>query len=109
MRDKNANRRRQLRRVMKPLPAAFTAGDRKGQGYISKLSRKGLFFATDDLPTPGDAVRIAFQNNEGKTLKVNGIVRWNTTQLGRRASGFGIEIDAVPDAYLAFYDEILTS
>ena len=109
MSDKHANRRRQLRRVMKPLPAAFTAGSRKGQGHVSKLSRKGLFFATDDLPPPGDAVRIAFQDNEGKTIKVNGIVRWNTTQISPRASGFGIEIDSVPDAYLAFYDEILTS
>lgn len=101
--------RRQLKRVMKRLPAAFTGRMAKAQGHVSRLSRKGLFFATETLPTPGELVRVAFLDHDGNKIKVNGTVRWTTAQERRSASGFGMEIEDPPEAYLDFYETILTS
>ena len=102
-------RRQMRRREVKRIRAAFMAGELKGKGCVSKISRKGLFFSTDKLPVPGQSVRVVFNDHNGKKITVEGIVRWNTAQLDPNSSGFGVEIVGAARAYLDFYDGMLTS
>ena len=102
------NSRRQIRREIPRIPGAFNAGKRRGTGYVSKISRKGLFFSTEDLPRPGDAVRIVFEDGDGNKIDVEGHVRWNTDQLNKALCGFGVELDCPSEAFLEFYDQLLT-
>ncbi len=101
--------RRRLKRSAKPIRASFDAGHLRAVGYVSSLSRKGLFFSTETLPRPGDAVAVAFRGGHGENILVRGTVRWTTAQLRRLASGFGMQIDEAPDEYRELYERLLTS
>lgn len=104
---KKSGRRQLRRRELKPIPAAFNAANLKAKGYLSKLSRRGLFFATDQLPKPGVRVRVVFNDSHGNKISIGGSVRWNTAQLPPKTSGFGMQIDGRPADYLEFYEELL--
>ena len=103
------SRRRIPRRTVKRIPAAFSTHGLRGKGQISKLSRRGLFFSTEKLPQPGEPVCVVFRDRGGNKISIEGTVRWNTAQMKRNASGFGMRIEAAPDQYLDFYEELLTS
>lgn len=100
--------RRQLPRSIGRIPAAFRAGAVHARGHVSRLSRRGLFFSTVELPAPGENVRVKFQDETGQPIELVGTVRWNTAQIDARRSGFGMEFEGVPDTYLEFYERILT-
>ncbi len=102
--------RRQLpRRGIKRIAAAFSTHELKGKGQISRLSRRGLFFATPALPKPGQPVCVVFRDRQGNKVSVEGIVRWNTAQLRPNASGFGMQFEQPTPEYLDFYEGVLTS
>lgn len=101
-------RRQMPRRDVKRIPAAFSTHDLKGKGQISKLSRRGLFFTTDRLPTPGQPVCVVFRDAAGNEISIEGTVRWNTAQMRPNASGFGMQIEKCTQEYLDFYETILT-
>ena len=107
-RAKKSTRRQLRRRELKAIPAAFAAGSIKAKGHVSKLSRKGLFFATGRLPNPGATARVVFNDADGNKISVSGSVRWNTAQLPPKISGFGMQIDGATDEYLEFYEDLLT-
>ena len=91
------------------IAAAFKAGKLKGKGYVSKLSRGGLFFVCEDPPRPGEAARIVFNDPQDNKITIEGIVRWNTAQLPPKESGFGLQIEGPREAYLEFYESMLLS
>jgi len=91
------------------IAAAFKAGDLRGTGHVAKLSRGGLFFVTDELPSPGESARIVFNDSEGSKVTIEGIVRWNTAQLPPKESGFGFQIHGPREEYLEFYESMLFS
>lgn len=101
--------KRQLKREMRRIPAAFAGDGIQGRGSLSKLSRSGLFFTSEDLPKPGDSVRIAFNDLDGNKITVEGIVRWNTAHIEPNSSGFEVELKGDLDPYLGFFAQILTS
>ena len=98
-----------MKRGRARIAGAFKAGALKGKGYVSKLSRRGLFFVTDNLPKPGDAARIVFNDPEGNKITIEGFVRWNTAQLPPKESGFGLQIQGPCEEYLEFYEGMLLS
>lgn len=102
------SRRVQMRRAIKRIPASFQADQLEGTGQLAKVSREGIFFCTMTLPPPGAAVRIVFEDSAGTKIEIEGTVRWNTAQIDASRTGFGMHIDSVNDAYLAFYEGLLT-
>jgi hypothetical protein len=102
------NRRIQMRRAVKRIPASFQAGELRGSGRIAKLSQEGLFFCTTRLPSPGMQVRVTFEDAHGGKIEIDGTVRWNTAQLDASRSGFGMHIEGRTDSYLEFYERLLT-
>jgi len=102
------NPRHQMpRNDLKRIAAAFSTHELQGKGQISKLSRKGLFFATERLPLPGHPVCVVFRDRSGNKISVEGTVRWNTAQMRPYASGFGMQIEEASSEYLEFYENIL--
>jgi hypothetical protein len=106
--QKKSTRRQLRRRELGPIPAAFSTPNIKAKGHVWKLSRKGLFFATDRLPKPGVRVRVVFNDPDGNKISIGGSVRWNTAQLPPKVSGFGMEVEGRPQDYLEFYEDLLT-
>lgn len=93
-----------IRRAVGRIPAQFKAGGLRGEGLLAKLSREGLFVCTETLPEPGTPILLVFLDDRGGPVKLHGSVRWNTRQLDRARSGFGMHIEDVPDAYVRFYE-----
>ena len=108
-RPRRAPRRQIPRRNIKRIAAAFSTHELKGKGQISKLSRRGLFFATPQLPKPGQLVCVVFRDAQGNKISVEGTVRWNTAQMKPNASGFGMLFKKQTPEYLDFYEGMLTS
>ena len=100
-------RRQVPRKRVKRIAAAFSTHELKGKGQISKLSRRGLFFATERLPLPGHAVCVVFRDQNCNKISVEGTVRWNTAQMRPNASGFGMRIEKASDEYVDFYEDML--
>lgn len=110
-RPTGADRRRCLRRNVKRIPAAFQAGELRGQGHIKNLSREGLFLRSDDVPERGSEIRVVFHDRVGSKVEIRGTVCWTTSQLPEEAGakrGFGIHISGGALAYLEFYEQMLT-
>ena len=106
---KSGRERRKLKRIVKRIPAFFTAGSLHGDGYVKNLSKEGLFVRTDLLPEALQAVQVLIRKSDGHKLEVNGTVRWTTNEHpGRdKHTGFGMQIDPLTDEYREFYESIL--
>ena len=105
------DRRKMLRRSIKRIPAAFEAGDARGNGHVKNVSKEGLFVRSSTLPEPGAEIRLIFHDRHGSKLEVRGIVRWTTTQLpdaNMAKPGFGVQLLERPEGYMDFYEQILT-
>ncbi len=104
-------RRRFLRRRIAPIPVAFESGPLSGRGHLKNISREGVFIRCEVLPEPGAVIQLLFHDRQGTKVEVNGVVRWTTAQLPALSSaqpGFGVFIEDPSEAFLAFYEQILT-
>ena len=111
MNQPRKHKRVRMSRKLKPIRAAFRTDQRRAKGEIATLAREGLFIATESLPSAEEAVTIVFQDSSGNKIEVRGTVRWTTEQLppGKCSKpGFGVQLESPSDAYLAFYEEVLT-
>ncbi len=103
--------KRRLKRTVRRIPATFVSGATHGNGHIKNLSQEGLFLRTDRLPAKGDLVSVVFYVLDGSKIEVFGTVRWTTAQVAVSEDvkpGFGMDIDQRNDAYLQFYEHLLT-
>lgn len=103
--------KRRLKRTVTRIPATFVSGARYGNGYIKNLSPEGLFLRSAMLPAKGDLVSVVFFVPDGSKIEVFGTVLWTTAQVVGSEDvkpGFGMHIDQRNDAYLQFYEELLT-
>ncbi|MEE9280569.1 MAG: PilZ domain-containing protein [Myxococcota bacterium] len=101
--------RRKLKRTVTRVPAAFEAGDLRGQGYIKNVSKGGVFLRSKILPDRGSEVRLLFHTREGTKVEVTGIVVWNTGEFGQPGvrPGFGVRFHDRSAEYREFYEQIL--
>ncbi len=103
--------KRRLKRTVRRIPVTFASGATHGNGHIKNLSQEGLFLRTDTLPASGDLVSAVLFVPDGGKIEVFGTVRWTTAQLAVSEDvkpGFGMHIDQRNDAYLQFYEHLLT-
>ncbi len=107
MRKRRARARVAVRRTMKPMPANFEADELRGSGRVLNLGTSGVFVRTECPPEPGAGVRVVFQDAAGNEMKVEGKVRWSTTEEVDGGPGFGMAIDGAPEDYLKLYREML--
>jgi hypothetical protein len=104
--------RRRLRRVMRPIPAAYETDDIKATGQIRCLSMVGLVISCEDLPAVGDLVRVELQSLDDQRIELCGNVvslRSREGQLSQGERGFFMRVDAGIDTYLDFYHQVLTA
>jgi Tfp pilus assembly protein PilZ len=102
--------RRRLRRHIERIPAQFTSGTLRGQGYLRNLSKQGMFLRCDRLPQPRAEVHIVIEHPQGGKLEVMGRVMWTTAELPdapQVTPGFGVLIESGTAAYLAFFESLL--
>jgi hypothetical protein len=112
MEQRGAGERRRLRLPGKRIAAVFESTGSSGKGYVRNVSREGMFLRTNVLPAPGEPVRVIFEDFQGRTLEASGSVSWNTGQLDPAKDvkpGFGMRIEHVSGAYLAFYEDLRVS
>ena len=103
--------KRRLKRTVRRIPVTFVSGATHGNGHIKNLNQEGLFLRTDTLPASGDLVSVVLFVPDGSKIEVFGTVRWTTAQLAVSEDvrpGFGMHIDQRNDAYLQFYEQLLT-
>ena len=91
---------------MKPIAATFESETEKGSGHIGSLTLGSLFLRTELLPETGECVAVRFADHNNRELEVFGTIR-TTGSPDRR--GFYVQLHEVTDAYLAFYDHVLTN
>lgn len=96
-----------VKRVMKPLRAGFATKTLRGHGQVVNLSKAGMFIASDELPRPGESIKVLFEDATGAKLEVAGNVRWTTEDDDVDISGFGMKIEKPSRDYLDFCDELL--
>ena len=110
--DRRRRERKRLRRVIKPVPLTFETDRVEGKGQVRCLSMVGMLVSCDSVPKTGDLVRILFDDLEGSEVELCGTVmstRARQGQLGKDEVGFFMRVDADIDAYLEFYEQILTA
>ncbi len=116
--ERRKHKRIRLTGKLKPIPAAFKTetvlgvlgtSTKCGEGHIGSLSRDGLFFATETVPTVGEFVTVNISDRSGSKIEVCGTVRSTTIELGVGNSGFGMQLESLTDEYQEFYEGLLTS
>ena len=110
--DRRRRERKQLRRVIKPLPLTFETDSVEGKGQVRSVSMAGMLVSCSSLPKNGELARIMFDDLEGSEVELCGTVmstRPRQGQLARDELGFFMRIDADIDVYLEFYEQILTA
>ncbi len=89
-----------VQRFMNPMAAVFRTSLVEGKGWVTDLSRMGMFIASETLPEPGERIRVVFEDASGAKLDVRGTVRWNTGPEPGPVSGFGIKLHKPSPEYL---------
>ena len=90
----------------------FETDSIEGKGQIRSLSMVGMLISCGTLPETDEFVRIVFDDLEGCEIELCGTVASTAArhgQLGEDESGFFMRIDADIDAYLHFYEQLLTA
>ncbi len=108
--SERAHEARSVRRVVKQrVQVRFETPASSGTGHLKNVSREGLFVATEAPPAPGDPAHVVFQDLADRWIELDGAVSWTRDESASSATarpGFGMELDAPSDAYLAFFEEL---
>ncbi len=110
MRNPSTRERRQLRRILKRIPAFFQSEGVAGHGHVKNISKEGLFLRVNDLPEPGMTVRVILEPENRRKIEVDGQVMWTTAQLpaeAKAAPGFGMHFDHLSDEFAELFETIL--
>ena len=105
MTDRRARPR--LKRSRDRIPAEYAAETRKGSGQIRGLRLGSLFIevSASGIPEKGEEIRLCFEGLRGDSLVLYGSVGSS----GRHGwPGFTVQLHEVPEAYLEFYEQLLT-
>ncbi len=98
-------------RFRKRLPCDVRVGDTRYPGLVTNLSRSGLFVQTEARAATGQLVAVALGAptvTPGIALRAR--VMWQravpAALRGTLTGGFGVAIEAAPEAYYAFLDAV---
>ncbi len=105
MPDRRARPR--LKRRRNRIPVEFEAETRKGSGQIRGLRLGSLFIEVpaSGIPEKGEEIRICFEGLRGEALTLYGSVG---SSGAHRWPGFTVQLHELPEAYLEFYEHLLT-
>jgi hypothetical protein len=74
--------RRRAERVRVNLSARWEAASIRERGTISDISANGCFLLSGGETSPGEAVRVALELPEGRTIELNSEVVYRTEEIG---------------------------
>ena len=96
-------RRRSVRRkVRQRIRVCFETPGTEAEGYLKNVSPRGLCVVTEHPPTPGEMIRLEFQDLACRGIRLTGVVRWS------EPAAFGMLIDGPFDKrYTEFYEALL--
>ncbi len=100
-------RRVEVRRVMKPMKAAFEVDGERLPGRVLNLGGAGMFIGTSNPPLSGAEVSVAIEDASGNKVEARGTVRWSTSEEKGPCAGFGMAIDSPSRDYLDLYEEMV--
>ena len=105
MPDRRARLR--LKRRRKRIPIEFEAETRKGSGQIVGVRLGSLFVEAPPggIPEKGEEILIWMEDLRGDSLALEGSVGTS----GRRGRpGFTVDLHEIPEAYVEFYEQLLS-
>ncbi len=101
---------RSVRRTLRSLPEVRfeTETSPAGEGLVKNVGVHGLGVLTDRIPAVGESVHLVFQDDTLLWIELHGVVRWIRERPSESGDpGFGVEIEAPPPEYRAFFDRLL--
>jgi hypothetical protein len=104
---KRRSRRVEVRRVMKPLKAAFEVDGERLPGRVLNLGGTGMFVRTSSPPGSGAEVTVVIEDAGGHEVEARGTVRWSSAEENGTPAGFGMAIDSPSRDYVDLYEEML--
>ena len=82
----------------------FLTEGREGVGWLSDVSRAGVFVSCADLPNQGAPVALEFEAPGGQRVTLRGQVRWITEgEKQDEERGFGISLREPAREYREFF------
>ncbi len=105
MPDRRARPR--LKRRRKRIPIEFEAESLKGSGQIVGVRLGSLFVEAPvgAIPRKGEEIRLQMEDLRGESLTLEGSVGSS----GRRGRpGFTVHLHEIPEAYVEFYERLLS-